>query len=306
MLALKQVLANNLSVFSHEARLMSSDFQINVVGENHGWANERINSAIGEINRIEKLLSAFGDDSWANTINRNAGVQPVKVSGEVFRLVQRALNISALTYGAFDLTYYTADKIFIDYSADSASVIAPYSVTKTNYQGVITDAKNCTVFLKEKGMRISFAAVSKGYAADRARYLLQMDGVNSGVINFGNTLLTWGTQPDGQPWTMSAASPKNKNTAIAHLDITNMALATSVNNQKSVKNQGAVKGGFLISDIENIHVLSPSAEFADALTRPLMAMGINAGLYLINQLNQVGCVFTDDQHRTYTSKHIQA
>ena len=306
MLALKQVLANNLSVFGHSTRLMGSDFEINVVGEDHAWANERINSAINEISRVEKLLNAFGDDSWANMINRNAGIAPVKVSGEVFRLVQRAIDISALTYGAFDLTYYTADKIFIDHNANTSSVIAPYSVTKTNYQGVVSDAKNCTVFLKEKGMRISFAAVSKGYAADRARYLLQMEGVNSGVIHFGNTLLTWGTQPNSQPWTIAAAFPQNKNTVAGQLDVTNMALATSVNNQKPFKKHSGLNSGFLVSDIETIHVLSPSAEFADALTRPLIAMGINAALYLINRLNQVGCIFTDDHHRVYSSRDIQA
>jgi len=51
--------------------------------------------------------------------------------------------------------------------------------------------------------------------------------------------------------------------------------------------------------------LSPSAEFAGALTSPLMAMGINAGLYLVNRLHQIGCVITDDQNRVYTSKDVK-
>jgi len=304
MLALKEVSGNNLSVFRHETRLMGSNFEISVVGDNHAWANQRINNAIAEISRIEKLLSTFGDESEINAINGNAGIQPVKVSGEIFRLIDRALKISELTHGAFDITYYSADKLFIDSNSDTLINTIPYSVTKTNYKGVATDAKNCTVFLKEKGMRISLAAVTKGYAADRAKYLLQLEGVGSGVINAGGDILTFGTQPDFAPWTVVTACPGYNNSALSHINISNMALATSVNKEKTAKTPG-LKSGFVVSAIEKINVISPSAEFAGALAAPLMAMGINGGLYLINRLHQVGCVITDDQNRVYTSNGVK-
>ncbi|PJJ80316.1 FAD:protein FMN transferase [Mucilaginibacter auburnensis] len=303
MLALKNTSANNLTVFGHETRLMGSNFEISVVGENHAVANQRINSAIAEINRVEKLLTTFGEDSEINLINRNAGMQPVKVSGEIFRLIERSLKIAELTYGTFDITYYSADKIFIDSNNSAPLATIPYSVTKTNYQAVVVDPYACTVFLKEKGMRISLAAIAKGYAADRAKYLLQMEGVSSGVITFDGDILTWGIQPDLEPWTAATALSGFNNQQLANLDISNMALATAVNKQKPAKvNNG---GGFMVSAIENIYVLSPSAEFSSALTSPLMAMGINAGLYLMNKLNQVSCVITDDQNRVYTSKGIK-
>ncbi len=303
MLALKNTSENNLSVFRHETRLMGSNFEISVVGENHAWANERINSAIAEITRVEKLLSAFGDDSEINAINRSAGVQPVKVSGEIFRLINRALEISELTYGTFDVTYYSADKIFIDSNISTPVATIPYSVTKTNYQGVALDAKVCTVFLKEKGMRISLAALAKGYAADRAKYLLQLEGVSSGVITVGSDILTWGLQPNFEPWTLASAVPGFNNPQLANFNISNMALATSVNKEQAGKPK-ATGTGFVVSAIDSVYVLSATAEFAGALTSPLMAMGINAGLYLINRLNQVSCVITDDQNRVYTSRGI--
>ncbi len=304
MLALQNTSANNLSVFSHETRLMGSNFEISVVGENHSWANERINSAIAEILRVEKLLRAFGDDSEINAINKNAGIQPVKVSGEIFRLIDRSLKVSELTYGAFDITYYSAERIFIDSDSNTNVNTVPYSVIKTNYKGVAIDAQNCTVFLKEKGMRISLAAVTKGYAADRAKYLLQLQGVSSGVINAGGDILTWGSQPNLELWTPATASTAYRNSLFADMDISNMAFATSVNKNK-IAQQTSVTSGFVVSAIENIHVVTPSAEFACALTTPLMDMGINAGLYLVNCLNQVGCVITDDQNRVYTSKDIK-
>jgi len=65
------------------------------------------------------------------------------------------------------------------------------------------------------------------------------------------------------------------------------------------------KNGFIVSEIKSVSMLSPSAEFADAMASPIMSIGINNGLYLINQLNQMGCIIIDDNNRVYTSKDIR-
>ncbi|WP_461450924.1 FAD:protein FMN transferase [Mucilaginibacter sp.] len=196
MLAVK-TLKDSLNIFRRSIWLMGNQFEISVVAKDELCAEEQIAHAINEINRVEKLLSAF--NSNITDINRNAGIQAVKVNPEIFWLIDRALQISELTYGAFDITYLSVD-------AQSASSLKnTKTLTQSNYQSVMLDAKAMTVFLKQDGMRISFAANSKGYAADRAKYILQLQGISSGVINAGGDLLTWGLQPDDQPWTVAAA-----------------------------------------------------------------------------------------------------
>src|ERR1700721_2295682 len=106
MLAIK-TLAPKYIIFRRSIRLMGNRFEISVVSNNPVWAEERIDDAIAEINRVEKLLSTFSDDSTINDINRNAGIKPVKADAEIFKLIDRSLQISALTDGAFDITYYT-------------------------------------------------------------------------------------------------------------------------------------------------------------------------------------------------------
>jgi len=160
-------------------------------------------------------------------------------------------------------------------------------------------------------MRISFAANSKGYAADRAKYILQLAGVSSGVINAGGDLLTWGLQPGDEPWTIAAADPSQENQPFADVVISNMAVATSVNAEnnatvidKKLLGTFAPKKGFPVSKTKSVSIISTTAELADAMTSPVLSMGINAGLYLINQLNQVAAVIIDDHDRLYTSKNI--
>ena len=311
MLAIKTLPQNNKIIFRRSVRLMGNQFEISVVGNNPLWADERIDDAIAEINRVEKLLSTFSDDSSLNQINRNAGIAPVKADPEIFRLIDRSLQISALTYGAFDITYYTADKDTDDLINTPTKTTVKTAVNAINYKNVILNQTAQTVFLKEKGMRIGFSANSKGYAADRAKYILQMNGVSNGAINAGGDLLTWGLQPDNQPWTIATADPSQKNLPFAHVAISNMAVATSVysdkyaaiNNAKPVSTMNSKKG-FAVSGIKSVSIMSPSAELADAMATPVMSMGINAGLYMINQLNQMACVIIDDHDRVYTSKDI--
>lgn len=310
MLAIK-TLTRSTIIFRRSVRLMGNQFEISVVGNNPHWADERIDDAIAEINRVEKLLSTFSDDSSINTINRNAGNVPVKTDPEIFRLIDRSLQISELTDGAFDITYYAAGKDAIDFNDTPNKTTVKKVLSPVNYKNVILDATAQTVFLKEKGMRVGFGANSKGYAADRAKYILQMAGVSSGIINAGGDLLTWGAQPNHEPWTIATADPSQKNLPFANVDISNMAVATSVNTDKyaainSTRPLSTINPtkGFAVSGIKSVSILSPSAELADAMATPVMSIGINAGLYLINQLNQMACVVIDDRDRVYTSKDI--
>src|SRR6185503_943837 len=303
MLALK-TLAPKSVIFRRTVKLMGDVFEISVVGNNPGWADDRIDDAIAEINRVDKLLSSFSDDSTINEINRNAGVKPVKTDAEIFRLIDRSAQVSDLTHGAFDITYCTTEK-------ESLDTPVKRNAGSINYQNVELDARAQTDFLKETGMRIGFGANCKGYAADRAKYVLQMSGVSSGVINAGGDLLAWGAQPDDQPWTIATADTSQKSRPFANVVISNMAVATSLNSGTQMpsiagKNLSAVnsKKGFPVSGIKSVTIISPSAELADAMATPLMTIGINAGLYLINQLNQMACIIVDDHERLYTSRDI--
>jgi thiamine biosynthesis lipoprotein len=90
-----------------------------------------------------------------------------------------------------------------------------------------------------------------------------------------------------------------------------MAIATSVNTVKytaaiSKKTISPInqKAGFPVSGIKSVSILSTTAELADSLSATIMSIGINAGLYLVNQLNQIACIIIDDHDRVYTSKDI--
>ncbi|WP_114937763.1 FAD:protein FMN transferase [Mucilaginibacter endophyticus] len=303
------------TVYKRVLKLMGNRFEISVVSDYESWASSRIDLAVAEISRIEKLLTTFNDDSQTNQINAAAGIKPVRVDQEVFQLIQRSLKISAITQGAFDITYGSIDKSLWNFDINMKSLpdaeTARNAVRLINYKNVIMDPEHLTVMLKEKGMRIGFGGIGKGYAADRAKAILQQNGVNSGIVNAAGDLTTWGTQPNGKPWTIAIADPNRQLTPFSTLNISDMAIATSGNYEKYAVIEGKKyshtidpKTGLPVSGIKSVSIVCPSAEFADAMATPVTVMGIRVGLDLVNQLKQLACVIIDDNNRLYTSRNI--
>lgn len=296
-------------------RLMGNRFEITVVSEDEEWAAARIDEAVAEIRRIEALLTTFDENSQTNLINNNAGIKPVKVDKEVVDIIQRSKRISLLTQGAFDITYGSVDKKLWNFDKNMTSLpdeaTAKKMVRLINYNNILLDEKECTVFLKEKGMRIGFGGIGKGYAAERAKSILQQNGVESGIVNAAGDLAAWGYQPNGKEWTIGIADPDAAHHPFSYLSITNTSIATSGNYEKFVMIDGKKyshtidpKTGLPVSGIKSVTIFCPNAEIADAMATPVMIMGIKAGLDLINQVKGLACIIIDDNNRIYTSKNI--
>lgn len=297
-------------------RLMGNRFELSVMADDEHYAADCIDEAITEIQRIEKLLTTFKDDSTTNRINALAGIAPVKAEREVIELIKRSLKISSITQGSFDITYGSIDKSLWNFDKEMKSLpdasIAKKSVKLINYKNVIVNDKEETVFLKEEGMRIGFGGIGKGYAAERAKSVLQQKGIESGIVNAAGDLSAWGLQPNGKPWTIGIAGPDATHHPFSALNITNMAVATSGNYEKFVMIDGKKyshtidpKTGLPVSGIKSVTIIAPNAELADALATPVMVMGLNAGLHLINQLPNISCIIIDDDNKLYTSANIK-
>lgn len=303
------------NVYSRGLNLMGNRFEFSVVAEDGVWAQDRIGEAIDEVSRIEKLLTTYNESSQTNQINEKAGVASVKVDREVFNLIERSLRISSLTQGAFDITYGSIDKRLWNFDKNMVSLpdkqTAQAMVRLIDFRNVIIDSGNLSVFLKEKGMRIGFGGIGKGYAADRARNVMQNAGVKSGIVNAAGDLTVWGRQPNDEAWTIGIADPDKKELPFGSLKLTNISVATSGNYEKyaiidGIKYSHTInpKTGYPVRGIKSATIICPSAEFADAMATPVMVMGIKAGIHLVNQIKDLACIIIDDDDNIYTSRNV--
>ncbi|WP_428327372.1 FAD:protein FMN transferase [Mucilaginibacter sp.] len=304
-----------LQVFKKACKLMGNRFELTVVSANEKWANERIDAGIQEIQRIEKLLTTFSDDSETNQVNSNAGIKPVVVSRETFDLIRRCVMISRITQGAFDITYGSIDKRLWNFDQHMTSLpdeaTAKKMVRLINYRNIILNEADCTVFLREQGMRIGFGGIGKGYAAERAKLIMVQQGVESGVVNASGDLNAWGLQPDGKKWTIGIANPDSSHQVFSYLNISGLAVATSGNYEKFILIDGKKyshtinpRTGLPVTGIKSVTIISTNAEIADAMATPVTIMGVYAGLDMINQMKDIEAIIIDDDDNLYTSKNI--
>lgn len=216
-------------------KLMGSAFEITVVAKNQVKADEYFKLAIDEITRVETLISSWKEDSQTTKINNNAGIRPVKVEKELYELIKRSLFISELTEGAFDISFASMERIW---KFDGSMPGLPtekeikHAIRLINYKHILLEPGDTSVFMKEKGMRIGFGAIGKGYAADCAKRVLIHHGVKGGLINASGDISAWGKQFNGDEWTVAITNPLNKQKAFAIMPLRSEAVVTSGNYEK--------------------------------------------------------------------------
>lgn len=300
--------------YKKSASLLGSPFDITVIAKDSAQGNDYTNLAIDEVKRVENLISDWISTTQISQVNLNAGIQPIKVDAEVYDLVERALKISKLTNGAFDISYASMDRIW---KFDGSMKKMPSkeeikkSVEKVGYQNVILNQKDTTIFLKNKGMKIGLGGIGQGYIADKIKELLQAKGCISGIVNVSGDISTWGKQADGKPWTIGIINPMNKNKVFATFPLEDTAVETSGSYEKYVKFNGKryshiidPRTGYPASGIVSISVFAKQTEMADALATGIFVMGVEVGLDLVNQVKGLECIIVDDKGEIHASKNL--
>lgn len=129
--------------------LMGGRFDITIVAEDSAAAEMHIDTVIREISRIENLISDWIPATQVSQINANAGIKPVRVDKEVFELTERALELSRITEGAFDISFAAMERIW-KFDGSMTAIPSPESVKKSvekvGYKNIILDREKLNDF----------------------------------------------------------------------------------------------------------------------------------------------------------------
>ena len=300
--------------YKRKLSMLGSPFEMTVVAKDSVQGNEFIDLAVAEVKRVEYLISDWIPTTQISQVNKNAGIKPVKVDKEVFDLVSRAIKVSQITSGAFDISYASMDRIW---KFDGSMKAMPTeeaikkSVSKIGYKNIILDPKEQTIFLKNEGMKLGLGGIGQGYIADKVKELLFSKGCVSGIVNVSGDINAWGKQPDGKPRTVGIVNPLNKNKIFATFPLENSAVETSGSYEKFVIFNGIryahiidPRTGYPAQGVVSISVFAKQTEIADALATGIFVLGVEVGLDLVNQLKGIQCIIVDDKGKIHSSKGI--
>ena len=300
--------------YKRKVSMLGSPFEITVVSKDSVEGKQFTDLAIAEVKRIENQISDWIPTTPISLVNKNAGIQAVKVDSEVFDLVERAIKISQLTDGAFDISYASMDKIW---KFDGSMTTMPTeemikkSVAKIGYKNIVLDKSNQTIFLKLAGMKLGLGGIGQGYIADKVRDLLVTNGCKSGIVNVSGDINAWGKQINQNPWTIGIINPMNKNKVFATFPLENSSVETSGNYEKYVMFNGIryshiidPRTGYPAQGVVSVSVFAKQTEIADALATGIFVLGVEVGLDLVNQLKGIECIIVDDKGKIHSSKGI--
>ena len=293
---------------------MGCSFELCLVMDNAVVAAKVLEEGINEIKRIEALLSEFQTDSTISKININAGIKKVSIEPEVMQLLKRALQISQLSKGYFDITMGPLKKLY-KFKNEAFTLPKQWQINpileKVGYRFLELDEEQGTAFLSKKDMRISLAAIGKGYAADVVWQKWTNQGYRNGYINASGDLTAFGHNEHERAWKISIANPDNRNHDLFYIPLNDAAVATSGNYEQYFVHKGIryshtidPKTGTPVTGIKSVSIFSPSAELSDALATAVYTMGVSKGISFLNQLPRTHGILIDHNNQVTLTKQL--
>ncbi len=306
------VSAQQLVAHKEVVKLMGCRFELTAVATDKVIAQQAVHMGIAEITRIEKILSEWDPESQTTQINNMAGIEPVKVDKELYDIIYRSIKISKLTSGAFDISFAAMDRIYIFDKTERPlpdSISVKQAAALINWQNIILNKDQQTIFLKHKGMKIGFGAIGKGYSANKAKALMEkIPGVKGGVVNASGDLIAWGESNHADGWSVQISDPSNKTKSLGSIRLNNIAIVTSGDYEKFFTYNGSryahiidPRTGYPTTEVKSVTLICPDAELCDALATAVSVMGVQKGLELVNKLVGVECLIVDANNKIHTS-----
>lgn len=314
LLILTSFSASSQVLRKRTVKLMGSKWVITLVAKDSITTEQNIDTVIAEVTRIENLISDWKPASQVSQVNSNAGIKAIKVDREVFKLTERALKLSRLTNGAFDISFAAMDRIW-KFDGSMTAMPSPEqikkSVEKVGYKNIVLDSANSTIFLRLKGMKIGFGALGEGYAADKCRDMMLSRGIKSGIVNGSGDMSTWGKQPDGSDWTIGITNPMHEDAVIAVVPLNQGAVVTSGSYEKFVIFNGKRYAhiinpatGYPATGLCSVTIFGPSAEKANGFSTSMMVLGKDAALKLIRKLPAYRYILITDKGQILSSPQL--
>ncbi|MHC4624054.1 MAG: FAD:protein FMN transferase [Planctomycetota bacterium] len=287
--------------------VMGTFARVVAVAPDSATADKSIESAFAQLRSVDRLMSDYRSDSEISRVNRDAYTQPVKVSKATFEVLQKAIEFSRLSDGAFDITVGPLVDLWrsaVEANSVPSKAALQQARSKVGYEKLFLDANEMSVRFAVDGMRLDLGAIAKGYAIDNAIETMQEGGALGGMVDVGGDIRCFGVPSRGKKhWLIGLQDPTKAEDWIGTtkpslvLKLTDAAIATSGDYRRFVLVDGKKYGHILDTKtgrgakaLSSVTIISQSAIDADALATAVSVMGPQEGLALVEQLPQAEAI----------------
>jgi len=197
-------------------------------------ARQALAAAQREVASCERALSRFEDDSDLARLNRAAGTW-IRGDQRLADALVIALRARVETGGRFDPTILPAleaagyDRSFEQLGERAAVPLAG------RFAGARVDVDPDTAMARvERGAAVDLGGIGKGFAATRALQAMQdvWPALGGGLVDLGGDVAVSGAPPEGGPWRVEVADPREAGGVLLTLELRRGGVATSGRNTR--------------------------------------------------------------------------
>lgn len=271
-------------------------------------ADAALTLAAEEIRRLDAALSRDGADSEIAALNRTGASH---LSPDAANIIAKALEISRLTDGAFDITiapvmdewgFFTKD-----YRVPKNAELSK-ALKKVGSENV--SLENDTVYLKN-GAQIDLGGIAKGYLSGGIAEIFKANGVRSGIISLGGNVYAIGEKPNGEQWRVAIQNP-NGDGHVGSLCVSDAAVITSGGYQRFFERDSKIyhhiidpKTGFPAENgLKSVTIICRDSAAADALSTALYVMGTEKAITYLEAHRDIEAVLVASDDSIYITRGI--
>jgi thiamine biosynthesis lipoprotein len=271
-----------------------------------------IDAVMGEMRRIDELMSHYKPESELSQINLHAAEHPVQVDKELFDLIKLSTHYSEITEGAFDITYAS-----VGYLYNYPNHVRPTeeqikaALPSVNWRNLKFDDAHNTVFFEHKGMRIDLGGIGKGYAVDRGIDILQKRGIQHAVVTAGGDTRIIGDHM-GRAWLVAIRHPDDPSKVVTRIPLSDAAMSTSGDYERYFDEKGVryhhiidPKTGHSASKVRSATVIGPTATQTDGMSKTAFVLGPEKALEIINRMPEYDAVFVAPDGKVFYSNGLR-
>lgn len=266
---------------------MGSPCEIRIYAASSSEAANAIAIACKEIERLEKKYSRYIEGNYLYRVNEAAkSGGSCDIDDEFQSLLNYADTCYQQSEGLFDITSGTLRRVWnfkekvIPPQADIEACLSAIGWDKVKIE------KNRVEFLAPN-MELDFGGVVKEYAVDTAATILEGEGIRHGLVDLGGDIKVIGPHPNQDPWRVHIRHPRKDNCAIAAIDLTRGALASSGDYERKIELNGKRYGhiispqtGWPVTGVSAVSVVSEQCVIAGSACTIAMLQESNAVAWL--------------------------
>jgi FAD:protein FMN transferase len=275
---------------------MGTTFRIVLYAPDKATAKRAADAAFARVAELDGIMSDYKKDSELMLLCKRFATEagePVKVSDDLFFVLEKGEELSKRSDGAFDVTVGPVVQLWrlarrTQELPDMKELAAARA--KVGYKNVKLDAKNKTVQLLTTGMQLDLGGIAKGYAADEALKLLREKfGIKQALVAAAGDIACGDPPPGADGWNVEIA-PIAKSQKPRALKLANAAVSTSGDLEQFVEIAGVryshvldPRTGLGLTGRRSVTVIAPNGTTADSMTKAVSVLPPEQALKLVEE-----------------------